>query len=158
MSKKGKIITLVAMVLVLAGADVLNVVLLADSSGSDGSVQQTAGFFQTSRLDRQNTREFELQQLNDIIAMEGDEYAEARQNAIDQKSKLIDAMETELLLETLLKGQGFADALVTISTASDNISVIVDADELTHEDTVRIYSTITTETSTSPDYVKIFAI
>ena len=87
------------MVLVLAVAAVLNVTLLTtkDSGNKDGDVTQTS-FFQTSRLDRQTTRNYEIAELNQILAMEGDEYAEARQNALVKKQKIVDAMETELLL------------------------------------------------------------
>ena len=90
--------------------------------------------------------------------MEGDEYATARANAAEQKQKLVNAMETELLLETLLKAQGFDDVLVSIGTGTDNVNVIIGKSELTREDTARIYNIITTETSVTPDYVKIIAI
>lgn len=67
-------------------------------------------------------------------------------------------METELLLETLLKAQGYADVLVTVNAAADNVSVIVDKDELSREDTVRIYNVIATETSIGTEYVKIMSV
>lgn len=160
MSKGKKIALMVAMVLVLVGAAVLNVTLLAQNNGqaaSDGDAVQT-GFFATSRADRQSTRNYEISELNAILAMEGEEYAEARQKALQQKQNIVDAMETELLLETLLKAQGFDDVLVTVNASADNVSVIVDKDELTREDTVRIYNIIATEASIEPDYVKILSV
>ena len=57
-----------------------------------------------------------------------------------------------------MKAQGFEDVLVTVNATSDNVSVIVDKDELSREDTVRIYNVIATETSVSPEYVKILSI
>lgn len=159
MSKGKKIALMVVMVVVLAGAAVLNVTLLSQNSqaaGSDDAVQTS--FFTTSRFDRQTTRNYEISELNAILAMEGDEYAEARQKALQQKQNIVDAMETELLLETLLKAQGFDDVLVTVNAAADNVSVIVDKDELTREDTVRIYNIIATEASIEPDYVKILSV
>lgn len=159
MSKGKKIALMVTMVLVLVAAAVLNVTLLAQNNGqaSGDDVVQT-GFFATSRADRQATRTYEIAELNAILAMEGDEYAEARQKALQQKQDIVNAMETELLLETLLKAQGFDDVLVTVNAASDNVSVIVDKDELTREDTVRIYNIIATEASIEPDYVKILSV
>ena len=109
-------------------------------------------------MDRQATRDYEIAELNQIINMEGDEYAEARQNALVKKQKIVDAMETELLLETLLKAQGYADVLVTVNANSDNVSVIVDKDELAREDTVRIYNIIATQASISNDYVRILSV
>lgn len=159
MSKGKKIALMVTMVLVLVAAAVLNVTLLAQNNGqaSGDDVVQT-GFFATSRADRQATRSYEIAELNAILAMEGDEYAEARQKALQQKQDIVNAMETELLLETLLKAQGFDDVLVTVNAASDNVSVIVDKDELTREDTVRIYNIVATEASVEPDYVKILSV
>lgn len=157
MSKGKKIALIVSMALLLVVAAVLNVTLLVNNKKDDGAVTPT-GFFATGRSDRQSTRNYEIAELNSIIAMEGDEYAEARKNAIAQKQSIVDAMETELLLETLLKAQGFDDVLVTVNATSDNVSVIVDKDELTREDTVRIYNIVATEAKVSPDYVKILSV
>lgn len=161
MSKGKKIALIVAMVLVLAVAAVLNATLLSNNtsanSSDDDDVVQT-GFFATSRTDRQTTRNYEIAELNAILAMEGDEYADARQKALEQKQNIVDAMETELLLETLLKAQGFDDVLVTVNASADNVSVIVDKDELTREDTVRIYNIVATEANVDPDYVKILSV
>ena len=157
MSKGKKIALIVSMALLLVVAAVLNVTLLVNNKKDDGTVTPT-GFFVTGRSDRQSTRNYEIAELNSIIAMEGDEYAEARKNAIAQKQSIVDAMETELLLETLLKAQGFDDVLVTVNATSDNISVIVDKDELTREDTVRIYNIVATEAKVSPDFVKILSV
>ena len=156
MSKGKKIALIVSMVAVLVVASVLNVTLLATKPNDD--VVSTGSFFETSRLDRQSTRNFEIAELNAILEMEGDEYQEARQNALARKQQIVDAMETEMLLETLLKAQGFEDVLVTVNATSSNVSVIVDKDELTREDTVKIYNIIATETATSPEYVKILSV
>lgn len=159
MSKGKKIALMVSMVLVLVVAAVLNVTLLTrkpDDGKNDAAVQ--TGFFATSRADRQATRNYEIAELNNILAMEGDEYADARKKALEQKQNIVSAMETEMLLETLLKAQGFEDCLVTVNSGSDNISVIVDRDELTRQDTVKIYNIIATEANVSHEYVKILSV
>lgn len=158
MSKGKKIALIVSMVCVLVVAAVLNVTLLTSKNKQGGGDVVQTSFFETSRLDRQTTRDYEIAELNQIINMEGDEYAEARQNALVKKQKIVDAMETELLLETLLKAQGYADVLVTVNANSDNVSVIVDKDELAREDTVRIYNIIATQASISHDYVRILSV
>ncbi len=158
MSKGKKIALIVSMVAVLVVAAVLNVTLLANNKNeANGETVQTS-FFTTSRLNRQSTRDYEIAELNAILAMEGDEYAEARQNALIQKQQIVNAMDTELLLETLLKAQGFEDVLVTVNASLDNVSVIVDKDELTRDDTVRIYNIIATEASIEPEYVRILSV
>ena len=157
MSKGKKIALIVSMALLLVVAAVLNVTLLAGNKNGNEQVTPT-GFFATGRSDRQSTRNYEIAELNSIFQMEGDEYADARKNALQQKQNIIDAMETELLLETLLRAQGFDDVLVTVNASSDNVSVIVDKDELTREDTVRIYNIIATEAKVAPEYVKILSV
>ena len=157
MSKGKKIALIVSMALLLVVAAVLNVTLLAGNKNGNEQVTPT-GFFAPGRSDRQPTRNYEIAELNSILQMEGDEYADARKNALQQKQNIIDAMETELLLETLLRAQGFDDVLVTVNASSDNVSVIVDKDELTREDTVRIYNIIATEAKVAPEYVKILSV
>ena len=159
MSKGKKIALIVSMVVVLVVAAVVNVTLLTKKGddATSGDTVQTS-FFTTSRLDRQATRDYEIAELNAILALEGDEYAEARQNALIRKQQIIDAMETELLLETLLKAQGFNEVLVTVNSTLDNISVIVDKSDLSRADTVRIYNIVATEASVTPDYVKILPV
>ena len=159
MSKGKKIALIVSMVVVLAVAAVVNVTLLTQKNNdpAGGDTVQTS-FFVSSRLDRQTTRDYEIAELNAILAMEGDEYAEARQNALIRKQQIINAMETELLLETLLKAQGFNDVLVTVNSTLDNISVIVDKSDLTRADTVRIYNIVATEAAVTPEYVKILPV
>ena len=159
MSKGKKIALIVSMVAVLVVAAVLNVTLLATkkTDPTTGDTVQTS-FFASSRLDRQTTRDYEIAELNQILALEGDEYAEARQNALIKKQQIVDAMETEMLLETLLKAQGFNDVLVTVNASMDSISVIVEKDELTRQDTVKIYNIIATEAAIEPDYVKILCV
>ena len=159
MSKGKKIALMVSMVLVLVVAAVLNVTLLTrKSDGNNSGDTVMTGFFATSRADRQATRNYEIAELNSIIAMEGDEYAEVRQKALEQKQSIVAAMELEMLLETLLKAQGFEDCLVTVNTASDNVSVFVDCDELTRQDTVKIYNIIATEANVSYEFVKILSV
>lgn len=158
MSKGKKVAIILSMVAVLAIAAVVNVTLLTGNKGNGDDPVVETGFFQTSKLDRQTTRDYEIAELNAILAMEGDEYAEARQSALAKKQSIVDAMETEMLLETLLKAQGFENVLVTVNAAGDSVSVIVDKDELSREDTVRIYNVIATETTVSTEYVKILSV
>ena len=156
MSKKKKVLVLSIMVLVRAVAVVLNFTLLNDGYTDDASTA-TASFFTTYRETRQSERNQEIMYLDSIIALEGEEYADARQTAIDQKLKLVEVMEKELLLESLLKAKGYEDVVVSVGLTNDNINVVVKCDELTREDTAKIYSTIKDQTNTSSDLVKILS-
>ena len=157
MSKRKKVLVLSIMVLVLAVAVVLNFTLLGDMQQTDDASTATASFFTTYRETRQSERNQEVLYLDSVIAMEGEEFADARQTAVEQKLKLVEIMEKELLLESLLKAKGYEDVIVSVGLTNDNINVVVKADEITREDTAKIYSTIKNETNTSSDMVKILS-
>ena len=74
------------------------------------------------------------------------------------KLELTEITEQELLLESLIKAQGFDDTVVTIGLSSDNINVIVKTEELTQVDAVKIYSIVNAEVDTAPENVKIIPI
>ncbi|MBR2372415.1 MAG: SpoIIIAH-like family protein [Clostridia bacterium] len=156
MSKRKKVLVLSIMVLVLAVAVVLNFTLLGEEQTDDASTA-TASFFTTYRETRQSERNQEILYLDSVIAMEGEEFVDARQTAVNQKLKLVEIMEKELLLESLLKAKGYEDVIVSVGLTNDNINVVVKADEITREDTAKIYSTIKNETNTSSDMVKILS-
>ena len=157
MSKRKKVLVLSIMVLVLAVAVVLNFTLLGDMQQTDDASTATASFFTTYRETRQSERNQEVLYLDSVIAMEGEEFADARQTAVEQKLKLVEIMEKELLLESLLKAKGYEDVIVSVGLTNDNINVVVKADEITREDTAKIYSTIKNETNTTSDMVKILS-
>ena len=158
MSKGKKIALIVSMVAVLVVAAVLNVTLLATNNKEPGGEVVQTSFFTTSRLDRQTTRDYEINELNQILAMEGDDYAEARQNALAKKQELINTMETEMLIETILKARGFDDVLVTINSSMESASVIVDKDVLDDQDTAIIYTVVAAESGIGWQYVKILCV
>lgn len=160
MTKTKKIIIAVSMLLVLAVAAYLNFALLDNdkTATTDGDAVATSTFFTTYRSNWDEMRAEEINNLNEIIAVEGDEYAEARANATAQKQKIIELMETEMLLESLLKAKGYDDLVVTIGVDSNNVNVIAAKESLTLQDTAIIYNTIVEELNVSPDYVKILSI
>ena len=160
MTKTKKIIIAVSMLLVLAVAAYLNFALLDNdkTATADGDAVATSTFFTTYRSNWAEMRAEEINNLNEIIAVEGDEYAEARANATAQKQKIIELMETEMLLESLLKAKGYDDLVVTIGVDSNNVNVIAAKESLTLQDTAIIYNTIVEELDVSPDYVKILSI
>ncbi|MEG1527735.1 MAG: SpoIIIAH-like family protein [Clostridia bacterium] len=162
MSKKKKIVLLVSMVLILALAAYVNIALLSNNDDAqtdkDGGTSQTVTFFSAYRLNKQSLRSYEVSQLDEIIKTEGDEFKQARADAMAQKLKLIEVAELELYLETLLKAQGFADAVVSIAAATDRINVVVSDSDLTKEDTGVIYNIIIGETNTTTDYITIQSV
>ena len=74
------------------------------------------------------------------------------------KLELTEITEKELLLESLIKAYGFEDVVVIISMTSDNVNVIAKAEEISADDSIKIYTIIEEENIASPENVKIIPI
>ena len=83
---------------------------------------------------------------------------ETIENAVDQKLALVSLMESELVLEGLIKAKGFQDVAVTMSSASENVNVVVKTDELSQEDVAQIYSILAEEVNAEYGNIKIIPI
>lgn len=146
MSNKKKIILMSSLVLLLAVTAVFNFVFAnssAVSSSADGVT--TANYFTTYRSERTTTRNEEIIQLDSVIALyeEGDERYEA---ATEMKMEIVAAMEKELVLENMVKSLGFSDAVVSVSSDSDNVNVFINSAELNYDTALSIYSMMKNET------------
>ena len=146
MANKKKIIGMAALVGVLAVTAVCNFAL-ANSEAvhqEDGEVT-TSNYFTTYRAERTATRSEELVQLDSVIALyeEGEEkYEEATQ----MKMELVEAMEQELVIENMVRSLGFSDAVVSVSTQSENVNVFINSAELNYDTALSIYNMLKNET------------
>ena len=146
MSNKKKIIIMSSLVLLLAVTAVFNFVLATTATdvSANGGVT-AANYFTTYRSERTSTRNEELVQLDSVIALydEGEtKYEEATQMKLD----IVEAMEQELVIENMVRSLGFSDAVVSVSTESDNVNVFVNASELNYDTALSIYTMLKNET------------
>lgn len=155
LKKRTKIIILVAMVLLLGVTGYLNIAL--NNNVVDTSTQNitTANYFSTYRDDRQATRDQELLYYDAIISSESSSQ-EAIETAQSKKLEIIAQMESELVMEGLIKAKGFEDAIVT--TSNTNINVIVKATELQSSQVAQIVAIVQEQTSKSIDNIKIIPV
>ena len=158
MSNKKKVFLMSSLVLLLAATAVFNFVFANSStvaSGENGVT--TANYFTTYRSERTSTRSEELLQLDSVIALyeAGDEKYE---EATEMKIEIISAMETELVLENMIKSLGFSDAVVSVSTDSGNVNVFINSAELTYDTALSIYTMIKNETEISSGNVIIMPV
>ena len=141
-----KVIVLCSMVALLIVTGTLNFVLTDKivQSGNDGHTVTTAEtFFTSCRAERETARAEEFALLDAILSSDTST-EELISSANEKKLELIDVIERELVLEGLVKAQGFEDAVVTMS--EDNINVVVSQSELTSEQVAGILSVILSET------------
>ena len=123
MSTKKKIVVMSALVLLLAVTAVFNFVLANTNAlaSAEGGVT-TANYFATYRTERTTARSEELVQLDSVIAL------------------------YEAVLENMVKSLGFSDAVVSVSSDSDNINVFINSSELTYDTALSIYNMLKNET------------
>lgn len=156
-SKTKKVLVLAVMVVLLVATGVLNFVLsekLNDTSTdvTNGGGDVVATFFSAARSDRDSTRESEFLYLDAIVNSDSSTES-AKQTASEQKMQIVERMETELALETLIKGKGFDDAIVTISDSG--VSIVVGSEQLSVEQANQILSVVVSETMFKATEVKV---
>ena len=132
MTKKKKIIILSVMIGLLVITGYINVALNNSLSSTTTTTTTQAStsnqnFYTTYKTERESTRKQELQFYEAIIASSTSSN-EAKQEAEKNKLDLINQMEKELVVEGIIVGKGFDDAIVTQSSA--NVNVFVKSAEL----------------------------
>ncbi|MBD5632572.1 MAG: SpoIIIAH-like family protein [Clostridia bacterium] len=157
MSKKKKIIIMSSLVLLLAITAVLNVLLASNVFASGDSAVTTSNYFTTFRSERTTTRSEEILELDRVIALY-DEGSEKYNEAVDLKLKIVEMMENELLLETLIKSRGFSDAVVSIGMNSDNVNVFINSSELDYNTALSIYTVLKEEVGVAPGSIIILPV
>ncbi|MBE7088184.1 MAG: SpoIIIAH-like family protein [Clostridiales bacterium] len=143
MTKTKKIIIMSSLVLLLAVTAILNVVLVNNNNANDDAVA-TSNYFTTYRSERTTTRSEELLQLDSVIALY-EEGSEKYEEAVDLKLQIVNIMENELVLETMIKSLGFSDAVVSIGSDSSNVNVFINSDELDYDTALAIYNLLKNE-------------
>ena len=149
MSKTKKIIVMSSLVLLLAVTAVLNVLLARSRTASGDTEVVSANYFTTYRSERTATSSEELVQLDSVIALY-DEDSERYAEAVSLKMKIVEIMEKELALETMIKSKGFSDAVVSIGIDSENVNVFVNSNELDMQTALAIYKCLIDEASVDP--------
>lgn len=154
MKKRTKIIILAVMVVLLGVTGYLNIAL--NNSAQDVPTQTTtASYFASYREDRESRRDQELLYYQ-AIAESPDSTAEAVQAANEAMQALIEQMDTELVVEGLIKGLGFNDCVITMSTS--NVNVLVDADTLTEAEVTQIVDVVQEHLGTDLKNIKIIPV
>jgi len=154
LKKRTKIIILSAMVLLLGVTGYLNIALNNRVTTTSTQNITSANYFSTYREDRQTTRDQELLYYDAIINSE-DSSEDAVSNAEAKKLAIVAQMETELVMEGLIKAKGFDDCIVT--NVSPNVKVVVKCENatLTSSEVAQIVSIIKEQTSAGIDNIQI---
>lgn len=158
MSKKKKILILSCMMILLVATAVVNYIFTTKAAKDNAvDVAASANYFTQYRTRRSSSRNEELLQIEDILSSES-ATQEEKSEATKLKLSLTEITEKEMLLESLIKAYGFEDVVVIISLTSENVNVVAKTNEMTAEDSIKIYTIIEEEGIASPENVKIIPI
>ena len=160
-----RVLTAVGLCLLLAAAVVTNILVnkgkeTAKETGTQNAQavspvtaqgKTQADFFASYRDERDSVRTQELAYLDAIVAQGAD--TETLSDAQRQKLELVNAMETELTVENLIRAKGFSDVIVSIHKG--NISVVVGTETLNDEQVAQILDIVLRETGKNAENVKI---
>ena len=154
LKKKTKIIILTAMVLLLGVTGYLNIALNNKVQQTSTNVVTSANYFVTYREDRQATRDQELLYYDAIIANDSSS-EEAKKEAEAKKLAIVEQMESELVIEGLIKAKGFEDCIVT--KLDPNVKVVVKCAEatLTSSEVAQIVLVVKEQTNAGIDNIQI---
>ncbi len=157
MTKRKKIIIMSTLVFLLALTAILNVLLASNVVASGETAVTTSNYFTTFRTERTTTRNEEIMQLDSVIALY-EEGSDKYNEAVEMKMRIVEMMENELLLETLIKSRGFSEAVVSIGMESDNVNVFINSDELNMNTALSIYTILKDEVGIAPGSIIILPI
>lgn len=154
LKKKTKIIILVAMVALLGVTGYLNVALNNGTKTTGANVITSANYFTTYREDRQATRDQELLYYDAIISNPSSSDS-AVKDAETKKMAIVTQMESELIMEGLIKAKGFEDCIVT--NVNPNVKIVVKCADatLTSSEVAQIVSIVKDQTKVGIDNIQI---
>lgn len=149
MKKRTKIIFLVALVALLGVTGYLNIAL--NNAVTTSATGSQSNYFTEYTEQREQTRQEEFLFYDAIINSEASS-AEAKTEAQNKKLELIANMQSELVMEGLIKGKGFEDCVVIFSSSLVNVIV---KGTLERADVAQITAIVQEQTGFNIDYIKI---
>ncbi len=128
---------------------------LGDALNVNATPDSNTSYFTQARASRQSARdemtETVKELLNDVKATE-----EQKAAATEQALAITRAIEQESKIESLIKAKGFADCVVYIE--GDKCSVVVDAEELTAQDTAKISQAVAAQSGILTQNISIVTV
>ena len=119
------------------------------------SSHTTSDALEAFRTERQQLRQMQLSQLNEMIHSENTS-PDISTLAQQRKLELLEWSEPELTLEGVLSMRGYPDSVATVHT--DSVNVMVHSESVSRQEAAIILELVTRETGISGGNVKIVPI
>lgn len=160
-----KYLVLAVVAVLFVGAFVLNLMANgemteetnADTGNTGADIAEYAAaddYFETFRKDREEVRQLEMKYLDEVIAASASDQ-ETLADAQAQKLTLVENMEKEFAIESMIKAKGFEDAAVTFH--SGTVNVVVKSDELEESSVAQILDIVQDQTGEPAKNIKVMA-
>lgn len=137
--------------------------VLADGTIADGDEQnenddaetdakEEDNFFASATINREQTRDESMEVLNQL-ANNPDALPDTKEDALNAIAQLVEDMNAEANIETLIKAKGFEDCVAIVSGSS--CTVVVKSGGLNAAETAMILEIVCEQTTAEPENVKI---
>ena len=138
---------------------VLGNTVLADGTIAENSKDDTEtdadtknDFFASAILNREQTRDESMEVLNQL-ANNPDALPDTKEDALNAIAQLVEDMNAEANIETLIKAKGFEECVAIV--AGKSCTVVVKSGGLNAAETAMILEIVCEQTSAEPENVKI---
>ncbi len=137
--------------------------VLADGTVADGDndkendnaetdTKEEDNFFVSATINREQTRDESMEVLNQL-ANNPDALPDTKEDALNAIAQLVEDMNAEANIETLIKAKGFKECVAIVSGA--NCTVVVKSGGLNAAETAMILEIVCEQTTAKPENVKI---
>lgn len=119
------------------------------------SVGETVGndtYFVSAQLNRQRSRDEALETLQ-VVIDSSESMPDVKDEALERMINIASDIETEAIVEEMIKAKGFEECIAVIS--GENINVIVKSPGLLTNEVAQITEIVTEETGFLPENIKI---
>ena len=132
-------------------AKILGEAKLVDNIGKAESVSADS-YFVSAELNRERSREEALETLQ-VVIDSAETMPDVKDKALDRMISIASEIETEALVEEMIKAKGFEDCLAVMT--GDNINVIVKTPGLLSAEVAQITEIVMEETGFTAENIKI---
>ena len=162
-----KYLVLAVVTVLFVGAFVLNLIANGEVTAETNTYVETGytgtdiaehaeadDYFESFRQDREEVRQLEMDYLDEVIAASASDQ-ETLADAQKQKLTLVENMEKEFTIESMIQAKGFEDAAVTFH--SGTVNVVVKSDELEDSRVAQILDIVQAQTGEPAKNIKVMA-
>lgn len=133
-------------------AKILGEAKLVDSISSSETASESDAYFVSAQLNRNRSRDEAMETLQ-VVIDSSETMPDVKDEALKRMINIASDIETEALVEEMVKAKGFEDCLAVIN--GESINVVVKSPGLLTNEVAQITEIVREETGFTPDMIKI---